>query len=144
MNLPVGRMGPQVNRGFGVFLRDRPLGTPEESYLAFVAGDFMIDHANTDQFGFAWHDKGVPLTDFDGSMYVPMACTAVKERGDCTAKVAALSRSPITYPRGMPRSPRQRHARSKSSRSDARDATGDGVLRAGVRRLLERDSRDRN
>ncbi|MHB8954848.1 MAG: hypothetical protein ACYC4U_17900 [Pirellulaceae bacterium] len=71
------RMGPQVNRGFGVFLRDRELGTSEESYLAFVGGDFMIDHANSDVFGFAWHEKGVPLTDFEGAMYTPMACTAV-------------------------------------------------------------------
>ena len=63
-------IGPQVNRGFGAFLRDRALGTPEESYLAMVGGDFMIDHANADQFGFAWNEKGVPLTDFEGSMYV--------------------------------------------------------------------------
>lgn len=70
-------MGPQVNRGFGAFLRYGELGTAEESYLAFVGGNFMIDHANTDQFGFAWNEKGVPLTDFEGSMYVPMACTAV-------------------------------------------------------------------
>ena len=67
----------QVNRGFGAFLRGRTLGTSEESYLAMVGGDFMIDHANADVFGFAWNEKGVPLTDFEGSMYVPMACTAV-------------------------------------------------------------------
>ena len=36
----------------------------------------MIDHANTDQFGFTWNEKGVPLTDFEGAMYQPMACTA--------------------------------------------------------------------
>ena len=71
------KMGPQVNRGFGAFLRYRELGTPEESYLALVGGDFMIDHANADQFGFAWNEKGVPLTDFEGAMYQPMACTAV-------------------------------------------------------------------
>lgn len=70
-------MGPQVNRGFGAFLRYRGLGTPDESYLAMVGGNFMIDHANTDQLGFAWNEKGVPLTDFEGAMYVPMACTAV-------------------------------------------------------------------
>ncbi|MGA2616105.1 MAG: hypothetical protein ABSF26_00765 [Thermoguttaceae bacterium] len=71
------RMGPQVNRGFGAFLRYRQLGTPEEAYLAFVGGNFMIDHTNTDQLGFTWNEKGVPLTDFEGAMYVPMACTAV-------------------------------------------------------------------
>jgi hypothetical protein len=71
------RLGPQVNRGFGAFLRYRQLGTPEEAYLAFVGGNFMIDHANTDQFGFAWNEKGVPLTDFEGALYQPMACTAV-------------------------------------------------------------------
>ncbi len=69
-------MAPQVNRGFGAFLRYRELGTPEEAYLAMVGGDFMIDHANTDQFGFTWNEKGVPLTDFEGAMYQPMACTA--------------------------------------------------------------------
>ncbi len=62
---------------FRRILRYRELGTPEESYLAMVGGDFMIDHANTDQFGFAWNEKGVPLTDFEGAMYQPMACTAV-------------------------------------------------------------------
>jgi len=71
------RLGPQVNRGFGAFLRYRQLGTPEEAYLAFVGGDFMIDHANTDQLAFEWYEKGVPLTDFEGSMYQPMASTAV-------------------------------------------------------------------
>jgi hypothetical protein len=71
------RMGCQVNRGFGAFLRYRALGTPEEAYLAVVGGNFMIDHANTDQLGFTWNEKGVPLTDFEGAMYVPMACTAV-------------------------------------------------------------------
>jgi len=71
------QLGSQVNRGFGAFLRYRELGTPEEAYLAFVGGDFMIDHANTNQFGFAWNEKGVPLTDFEGSMYQPMASTAV-------------------------------------------------------------------
>ena len=70
------KMGPQVNRGFGAFLRYRQLGTAEESYLALVGGNFMIDHANTDQFGFTWNEKGVPLTDFEGAMYQPMACTA--------------------------------------------------------------------
>jgi hypothetical protein len=71
------KMGPQVNRGFGAFLRYRQLGTPEESYLALVGGNFMIDHANVDQFGFTWNEKGVPLTDFEGAMYVPPALTAV-------------------------------------------------------------------
>jgi hypothetical protein len=68
---------PEVYPGFGAFLRYREPGTPEEAYLAFVGGDFMIDHANSDQLGFAWNEKGVPLTDFKGSLYQPMACTAV-------------------------------------------------------------------
>jgi len=71
------KLGPQVNRGFGAFLRYRELGTPEEAYLALVGGDFMIDHTNADQLGFVWNEKGVPLTDFEGAMYQPMACTAV-------------------------------------------------------------------
>ena len=66
-----------VYPGFGAFLRRRALSTPEESYLAFVGGNFMIDHANTDQFAFHWHDKGVPLSVFNGSLYQPMACTAL-------------------------------------------------------------------
>src|SRR6185436_17315016 len=44
-------LGSQMNRGFGAFLRHRELGTPEESYLAFVDGNFMIDHSNADVFG---------------------------------------------------------------------------------------------
>jgi len=67
----------EVYPGFGAFLRRRELGTPQESYLAFVGGDFMIDHANTDQFAFHWHEKGVPLSVFKGSMYQPMTCTAL-------------------------------------------------------------------
>lgn len=70
-------LGPQVFPGFGAFLRYRAMGTPEEAYLAFVGGNFMIDHANTDQFGFAWNEKGVPLTDFEGALYQPCAMSAV-------------------------------------------------------------------
>ncbi len=72
LNLP-----SQANRGFGAFLRYREPGTSEEAYLAFVGGDFMIDHSNADQFGFAWNEKGVPLTDFEGAMYQPFAGSAV-------------------------------------------------------------------
>ncbi len=71
------RLGCQANRGFGTFLRYRTPGTPEEAYLAFVGGDFMIDHANADVFGFAWNEKGVPLTDFEGALYQPAAFSAV-------------------------------------------------------------------
>ncbi len=71
------RLTSEVYPGFGAFLRRRVLSTPEESYLAFVGGNFMIDHANTDQFAFHWHDKGVPLSVFNGSMYQPMTCTAL-------------------------------------------------------------------
>ncbi len=71
------RLTSEVYPGFGAFLRGRALSTPEESYLAFVGGDFMIDHANTDQLAFHWHDKGVPLSVFNGSLYQPMTCTAL-------------------------------------------------------------------
>jgi len=71
------RLVSEVYPGFGAFLRRRALSTPEESYLAFVGGNFMIDHANTDQFAFHWHDKGVPLSVFNGSLYEPMTCTAL-------------------------------------------------------------------
>jgi hypothetical protein len=67
----------EVYPGFGAFLRHRQPGTPEEAYLAFVGGNFMIDHANTDQLGFAWNEKGVPLTDFEGALYAPCAMAAV-------------------------------------------------------------------
>ena len=67
----------EVYPGFGAFLRNRPLSTPEESYLAFMGGNFMIDHANTDQFAFHWHEKGVPLSVFNGSLYQPTTCTAL-------------------------------------------------------------------
>ena len=70
-------MRSEVYPGFGAFLRRRALSTPEESYLAFVGGNFMIDHANSDQFAFHWHDKGVPLSVFNGSLYQPMTCTAL-------------------------------------------------------------------
>jgi hypothetical protein len=70
-------MKSEVYPGFGAFLRRRSLSTPQESYLAFVGGNFMIDHANTDQLSFHWHDKGVPLSVFNGSLYQPMTCTAL-------------------------------------------------------------------
>jgi len=70
-------LGPQVFPGFGAFLRYREPGTPQESYLAFTAGNFMIDHTNSDQMAFAWNEKGVPLTCFTGDMYVPAAITAL-------------------------------------------------------------------
>lgn len=67
----------EVYPGFGAFLRNRAIGTPEESYLAFMGGNFMIDHANVDQLAFHWHEKGVPLSVFNGSLYNPMTCTAL-------------------------------------------------------------------
>jgi hypothetical protein len=70
-------MTSAVYPGFGAFLRRRALSTPQESYLAFVGGNFMIDHANTDQLAFHWHEKGVPLSVFNGSLYQPMTCTAL-------------------------------------------------------------------
>lgn len=71
------RLTSEVYPGFGAFLRRREMSTPEESYLAFIGGDFMIDHTNNDMFAFHWHDKGVPLSVFNGSMYQPMTCTAL-------------------------------------------------------------------
>jgi hypothetical protein len=76
-------LGPEVFPGFGAFLRHRALGTPEEAYLAFIGGDFMIDHANSDALAFQWHEKGVPLSVFCGSMYQPMACTALSHNTVC-------------------------------------------------------------
>ncbi|HEY3323544.1 MAG TPA: hypothetical protein VGP72_24030 [Planctomycetota bacterium] len=70
-------LGPEVYPGFGAILRHRALSTPEEEYLVMLGGDFMIDHANVDQLAFHWHEKGVPLTVFNGSMYQPMACTSL-------------------------------------------------------------------
>ena len=71
------KLGPEVFPGFGAFLRYRELGTPEEAYLALVGGNFMIDHANADQFAFHWHEKGVPLSVFCGSLYQPMTSSAL-------------------------------------------------------------------
>jgi hypothetical protein len=71
------RLGPQVFPGFGAVLRYRALGSPEEAYLTFLAGDFMIDHTNSDQLAFAWYEKGVPLTLYPGDMYVPGAVTSL-------------------------------------------------------------------
>ena len=77
------RLGPEVFPGFGVFLRYRQLGTPEEAYLAFLAGNFMIDHTNCDQLAFDWNEKGVPLSLFMGDMYVPGAVTALTHNTLC-------------------------------------------------------------
>ena len=41
-----------------------------------MGGNFLIDHANEDQFAFDWTEKGVPLTCFMGDMYVPGATSA--------------------------------------------------------------------
>ena len=70
-------LGPQVFPGFGAVLRHRAPGTPEESYLTFLAGDFMIDHTNSDQMAFEWYEKGVPLTLYTGDLYVPGARTSL-------------------------------------------------------------------
>jgi hypothetical protein len=76
-------LGPEVFPGFGAFLRYRAPGTPEEAYLAFPAGNFMIDHTNADQMAFAWNEKGVPLSCFTGDMYVPGAVTALSHNTIC-------------------------------------------------------------
>ena len=72
----------EVYPGFGAFLRHR-LNTPGESYLAFCGGDFMFDHQNTDALAFHWHELGVPLSVFTGSMYQPMTCTALSHNTVC-------------------------------------------------------------
>ena len=77
------KLGPEVFPGFGAVLRYRDLGTPEESYLTFLGGDFMIDHANCDQLAFEWYEKGVPLTLYTGDMYVPGATTALSHNTLC-------------------------------------------------------------
>src|SRR5207237_9852149 len=56
------RLGSQVFHGFGAVLRHRTPGTQEEAYLTFLAGNFMIDHTNSDQLAFEWYEKGAPLT----------------------------------------------------------------------------------
>jgi hypothetical protein len=71
------QLGPEVFPGFGAVLRYRELGTPEEAYLTFLAGNFMIDHTNEDQLAFSWYEKGVPLSLYQGDMYVPGAVTAL-------------------------------------------------------------------
>ena len=73
----------EVFPGFGAFLRYRQLGTPQEAYLAFMGGNFLIDHANEDQFAFDWTEKGVPLTCFMGDMYVPGATSALSHNTIC-------------------------------------------------------------
>ena len=77
------KLGPEVFPGFGAILRYRKLATPEEAYLTFMAGNFMIDHANTDQMAFSWYEKGVPLTLYTGDMYVPGAVTALSHNTLC-------------------------------------------------------------
>ena len=77
------KLRSEVFPGFGAMLRNRELGTAEESYLAFMGGDFMIDHANEDQLSFHWHETGVPLSIFCGSMYNPMTCTALSHNTVC-------------------------------------------------------------
>jgi len=72
----------EVYPGFGAFLRHR-VNTPGESYLAFCGGDFMFDHQNTDALAFHWHELGVPLSVFTGSMYQPMTCTALSHNTVC-------------------------------------------------------------
>ncbi|OPZ87423.1 MAG: hypothetical protein BWY76_00477 [bacterium ADurb.Bin429] len=77
------KLGPEVYPGFGAILRYRAVGTPEESYLSFLAGNFMIDHANTDQMAYLWYEKGVPLTLYKGDLYVPGATTALSHNTLC-------------------------------------------------------------
>ncbi len=77
------QLGPEVFPGSGAFLRYRELGTPEESYLTFMAGNFMIDHANQDQLAYSWYEKGVPLTLYKGDMYVPGAMSALSHNTIC-------------------------------------------------------------
>ncbi len=73
----------QVFPGFGAMLRYRSLGTPEEAYLCLIGGNFMIDHGNTDAMAFHWHEKGVPLSVFNGSMYQPFAYSAISHNTLC-------------------------------------------------------------
>ncbi|HOS43313.1 MAG TPA: hypothetical protein PK794_06445, partial [Armatimonadota bacterium] len=77
------KLGPEVYPGFGAFLRYRAIGTPEESYLSFLAGNFMIDHTNCDQMAYLWYEKGVPLTLYKGDLYVPGATTALSHNTLC-------------------------------------------------------------
>jgi hypothetical protein len=59
------------------------MNTPGESYLAFCAGDFMMDHSNSDVMAFHWHELGVPLSVFTGSMYEPATYTALSHNTVC-------------------------------------------------------------
>ena len=77
------KLGPEVFPGFGAILRYRTLGTPEEAYLSFLAGNFMIDHSNEDQPAYEWYEKGVPLSEYQGDMYVPGAVTALSHNTLC-------------------------------------------------------------
>ncbi|MFW6038999.1 MAG: hypothetical protein ACOC9P_00800 [bacterium] len=63
--------------GFGAVLRYRDPGTPQEAYLTFLAGGFMLDHVNSDQLAFSWYENGSPLTLYKGDMYKPAAVTAL-------------------------------------------------------------------
>ncbi|MHB9134101.1 MAG: hypothetical protein ACYDBB_23775 [Armatimonadota bacterium] len=71
------KFGPEVFPGFGAILRYREPGTPEEAYLSFLAGNFMIDHTNADQMAFEWYEKGVPVSLYQGDLYVPGAFTSL-------------------------------------------------------------------
>lgn len=77
------KLGPEVFPGSGAYLRYRDLGTPEEAYLTFMAGDFMIDHTKQDQMAFEWYEKGVPLTLYMSDMYVPGERSALTHNTIC-------------------------------------------------------------
>jgi hypothetical protein len=77
------RLAPEVFPGFGAVLRYRKLATPEEAYLSFLAGNFMADHVNADQLAFSWYEKGVPLSLYQGDMYVPGAVSALSHNALC-------------------------------------------------------------
>lgn len=77
------KLGPEVFPGFGAILRYRELGTPEEAYLTFLGGNFMIDHSNEDQMAFEWYEKGTPLSLYQGDLYVPGAYSALSHNTLC-------------------------------------------------------------
>lgn len=69
-------LGPEAYPGFGAFLRYRT-GVKDEAYLSVMGGNFMLDHANTDQMAFEWYEKRVPLTVYNGSLYNPFTYSAL-------------------------------------------------------------------
>ncbi len=77
------QLGPEVFPGSMAVLRYRELGTPEEAYLTFLAGNFMIDHTKEDQLAFGWYEKGVPLTPYMSDMYVPGERSALTHNTLC-------------------------------------------------------------